>query len=82
MLRALLIGSWFNAMFYMLELSQVRLMTPPTFAIAYDDIQAYTYFSVFRRDPALIKYTVIFNLVVDTLGTANNCACIYLVSTL
>ncbi|KAF9032267.1 hypothetical protein BDZ89DRAFT_1063445 [Hymenopellis radicata] len=60
-LGALLIGSWFNAMFYMLELQQ-----------------AYTYFTTYRRDPKLIKGVVTFSLVVDTLGTANNCACIYL----
>ncbi|KAF8918440.1 hypothetical protein CPB85DRAFT_1430612 [Mucidula mucida] len=40
--------------------------------------QAYTYFKTYKRDPKVIKSVVAFNIVVDTLGTANNCACIYL----
>ncbi|KAF8918438.1 hypothetical protein CPB85DRAFT_1430610 [Mucidula mucida] len=59
--RALLIGTWFNCMLFMLEISQ-----------------AYTFFTVFHRDPPWIKCLVAFNLFVDTLGTADNCACIYL----
>ncbi|KIY66953.1 hypothetical protein CYLTODRAFT_422967 [Cylindrobasidium torrendii FP15055 ss-10] len=60
-LGALLVGSWFNTMFYMLEL-----------------YLAYTYFTTFKRDGIFIKAAVGFNVVMDTLGTANNCACIYL----
>ncbi|KAK0465928.1 uncharacterized protein EV420DRAFT_1636486 [Desarmillaria tabescens] len=60
-LGAILIGSWFNAMFYMLELWQ-----------------GYIFFSTFRGDTVIIKSMVLISLLVDTLGTANNCACIYL----
>ncbi|KIY64844.1 hypothetical protein CYLTODRAFT_492794 [Cylindrobasidium torrendii FP15055 ss-10] len=58
---ALLVGSWFNTMFYMLEL-----------------YLAYTYFSTFKKDNSIIKGAVGFNVIADTVGTANNCACIYL----
>ncbi|KAK0501055.1 hypothetical protein EDD18DRAFT_788811 [Armillaria luteobubalina] len=60
-LGAILIGSWFNAMLYMLELWQ-----------------GYIFFSTFRGDALIVRLMVIISLVVDTLGTANNCACIYL----
>ncbi|KAK0209237.1 hypothetical protein DFS33DRAFT_1380715 [Desarmillaria ectypa] len=56
-LGALLIGSWFNSMFYMLELWQ-----------------GYIFFSTFRGDTMIIKSMVLISLLVDTLGTANNCA--------
>lgn len=60
-LGALLIGSWFNAMLYMLELWH-----------------GYVFFSTFRGDTIIVKCMVCISLLVDTLGTANDCACIYL----
>ncbi|EIW56005.1 uncharacterized protein TRAVEDRAFT_60069 [Trametes versicolor FP-101664 SS1] len=60
-LGALLIGTWFNAMLYMLEIMQVI-----------------TYYRTFPKDRLAFKLTVAFSFFVDLLGTANNCAVVYL----
>ncbi|KAI0819477.1 hypothetical protein BC628DRAFT_1026750 [Trametes gibbosa] len=60
-LGALLIGTWFNAMLYMLEITQMI-----------------SYYRTFPRDRVAFKIMVAFSFLVDTLGTANNCACVYL----
>ncbi|KAI0634954.1 hypothetical protein C8Q77DRAFT_664397 [Trametes polyzona] len=60
-LGALLIGTWFNAMLYMLEIMEVI-----------------KYYRTFPKDRLAFKLTVAFSFFVDTLGTANNCACVYL----
>ncbi|KAH9855621.1 hypothetical protein C2E23DRAFT_882996 [Lenzites betulinus] len=60
-LGALLIGTWFNAMLYMLEITQMI-----------------KYYRTFPKDRFAFKLMVAFSFLVDTLGTANNCACVYL----
>ncbi|KAI0668861.1 hypothetical protein C8Q78DRAFT_1070939 [Trametes maxima] len=58
---ALLIGSWFNCMLYMVEI-----------------IQTWNYYRTFPRDRIVLKFAVALSFVVDTLATADNCACVYL----
>jgi hypothetical protein len=42
--------------------------------------QVLHYFRTFPQDRRFIKLVVVFAVFVDTLGTMNNCACVYLVS--
>ncbi|KAK0185147.1 hypothetical protein F5146DRAFT_1166524 [Armillaria mellea] len=77
-LGAILIGSWFNAMLYMLELWQVscaRMWYSVNVLLFARDTYS---FPPFAGDALIVRLMVIMSLVVDTVGTANNCACIYL----
>ena len=80
---ALLVGTWVNSMLYMLQIIQVGITMQSSrgayiFFFSFS-LQTIKYFKTFPKDRLAIKIAVAVTMIIDTLGSTNNCVCVYLV---